>query len=143
MIRSLLTVIVGLVVGSLAVFVLGWVGNRFVPVPEGLDPANPEALVAYLAGAPPAVFLKLLAVWAGGAFAGGFTAALLAARQRSWHAIAVGSLQTLLALAQFGMIPHPLWVEISAVALFVPFAWLGSRLLVGTPDAPPDLAEGG
>ncbi|MEZ5314160.1 MAG: hypothetical protein R2862_11190 [Thermoanaerobaculia bacterium] len=141
MIRSILTVLVGLLVGSLAGFLLGLLGNRLMPPPAGLNLANPEALAAYVASAPPAVFLKMMAVWAGGAFAGGFAAALLAARQRSWHAIAVGAIQMFLALAQMAMIPHPAWVVVSGATLFIPFAWLGSRLLVGTPDAPPDAPE--
>ena len=135
MIRSFLTIVVGILVGSLTVFLLGWVGHLLVPPPAGVDLSIPETLMDYVETAPPAFFLVLLASWAGGAFAGGFAAALLAARQRSWHAIGVGSIQTLLAIFQLVMIPHPTWVAISAVTLFVPFAWLGGQPLSGTPDA--------
>ena len=136
MIRSILTVVVGILAGSFAMFALEWVGHQLVPPPAALDLSNMEALKAYVATAPPKVFIALLAAWAGGGFAGGFVAALLAARRRAAHAIAVGAIQSGLAVAQLVMIPHPTWVAVVGIGVFVPFAWLGGRPFAGAPDSP-------
>ena len=132
MIRSILTVLVGLIAGSVTVFALEWVGHRIQPPPAGLDLQNMEALKAYVSTAPPVVFVLLLAAWAGGGFVGGLVAAMLAARKRVAHALAVGSIQTILAVVQLVMIPHPIWVAVVGVLCFVPFAWFSGRL-VGDP----------
>jgi hypothetical protein len=133
--RSVLTVLAGLVSGGLTIYVLEWLGHRIAPPPEGLRLEDIDAIKAYVATAPPKVFLLLLAAWAGGAFVGGLVASFVAARARLRHALVVGGVQTAMATIQLAMVPHPLWVAVSGIALFVPFAWLGGRLFANVPDA--------
>jgi len=132
--RSILTVLSGLVSGGLTVYLLQWLGHRIVPPPEGLKLEDIEAIKAYVLTAPPAVFLLLLAAWAGGAFVGGMVASFIARTHRLRHSLAVGAIQAVLAAMQLAMVPHPAWVAISGVALFIPFAWLGGKLFAGVPE---------
>ncbi len=135
MIRSILTVIVGILAGSATVWVLETAGQRFFPSPAGVDLQNMEAMKEYVATAPMAMFLALLVAWAGGAFVGGLVAALLSERRRATHALAVGALQTAFAVIQFTMIPHPLWFMLLGVTVFLPVAGLAG-LLVGREPQP-------
>jgi hypothetical protein len=135
MMRSLLTVISGLITGGFAVRLFEWIGHRIAPPPAGLKIEDFDALRAYVASAPPKVFYLLLAAWAGGAFVGGFAAGHVAERRKELHALVVGLLQTALAGWQLSMIPHPTWVVVIGLTLFVPFAWLGGRIFAGEPEA--------
>jgi hypothetical protein len=135
MMRSLLTVISGLIIGRFAIRLFEWIGHKVVPPPVDLKIENFDALRAYVASAPPKVFYLLLAAWAGGAFVGGFVAGLVAERRKELHAFVVGLIQTALAGWQLSMIPHPTWVVVIGLTLFVPFAWLGGRILAGEPEA--------
>jgi len=135
MIRSILTVIVGILAGSASVWLLELAGHRLYPPPAGLDLENLEALKQYVASAPTGMFLALLAAWAGGAFVGGGVAALLSERRRAVHALVVGAAQTAFAVIQFTMIPHPLWFMLLGVAIFLPSAALAG-LLVGREPEP-------
>ncbi|MEO8276819.1 MAG: hypothetical protein ABI639_11420 [Thermoanaerobaculia bacterium] len=134
MIRSILTVLVGLLAGSVVVWVLEFAGHRFYPTPPGVDLENLEALKAYVASAPTAMFLVLLVAWAGGAFVGGGVAALLSPARRGLHALAVGGIQTLFASAQFAMIPHPVWFMVIGLTIFLPFAGLAGLIVGREPD---------
>lgn len=134
MIRSILTVIVGILAGSVAVWVLEMAGHHFYPPPAGVDLQNVEAFKQHVAGAPTGMLLSVLAAWAGGAFVGGLVAALLSERRRGVHALAVGALQTVLALVQFTIIPHPLWFMVLGVTIFLPFAGLGGLLVGREPE---------
>ena len=62
-------------------------------------------------------------------------AALLSERRRGLHGLAVGAVQTALAVAQLTMIPHPLWFMVVGVTMFLPLAGLGGLLVGREPDA--------
>ncbi len=134
MIRSILSVIVGILAGMVAIFLLQLVGHRLYPPPPGLDPANVEAFKAFVATAPVGMLLSVIVAWAGGAFVGGFVAALLSERRRVLHGLAVGGIQTLLAIAQLSMIPHPLWFTVLGVSIFLPIGGLAGLLVGREPD---------
>lgn len=135
MIRGILSIIVGILAGVVTILLLELAGHHFYPPPAGLDPQNVEAFQQYVATAPAGMLLSILAAWAGGAFVGGGVAALLSERRRNWHALAVGAIQTMLAIAQFSMVPHPFWFMVLGVTIFLPMAGLAG-LLVGREPEP-------
>ena len=136
MMRSTITVLVGILLGRLTTGLLGMVGHALYPPPadlalEGMD----EAWRQFMAGAPTGMFLALLLAGAGGAFVGGLVAALLSERRRILHALAVGAIQTGFAAVQFQMVPHPLWFTVLGVTVLLPAAGLAG-LLVGREPEP-------
>lgn len=136
MMRSLITVIVGVVVGRITTGLVGMAGHALYPPPAGLElDGTGDAWRLYLASAPTGMFLALLAAGAAGAFVGGLVAALLSERRRVLHALAVGALQTGFAVIQFRMVPHPLWFVILGVTVLLPIAALAG-LLVGREPEP-------
>jgi hypothetical protein len=133
-IRSILSVIVGVLAGVVTIFLLELAGRQFYPPPAGLDPTDAEAFKAAVAAAPVGMLLSVLVAWAGGAFVGGGVAALLSERRRALHSLAVGGVQTLLAVAQMAMIPHPLWFTVLGVTVLLPAAGLAGLLVGREPD---------
>lgn len=136
MMRSLITVIVGVLLGRITTGLAGRVGGALYPPPAGLElDATGEAWRAFLAAAPTGMFLALLAAGAAGAFVGGLIAALLAERRRVLHALSVGAVQTALAVVQFRMVPHPDWFMVLGVTVLLPCA-AAAGLLVGREPEP-------
>jgi hypothetical protein len=125
-IRSVLAVLAGVVVAGVVVVAIEAVGHRVYPGPEGHDH---EALAAYIRTAPPGVFLFVLAAWGIGTLAGAWLAAWLAGRAPVVHGLIIGGLLLLGALANLLMIPHPVWFSVVGVAMFLPAAWLGAKLV--------------
>ena len=135
MMRSVITVIVGILLGRITTGVLGLAGQALYPPPAGLElDGTGEAWRAYLGSAPPGMFLALLAAGVGGAFVGGLVAALLSERRRILHALAVGALQTVFAVVQFRLVPHPLWFMVLGVTVLLPVAGLAGLLVGREPD---------
>lgn len=127
--RSILVVVAGVVVGGIAVFALEMLGMTLFPLPDGVDPMDPESLAAAAAAGqiPLGAMIMVLAAWLVGALIGGYVAARLAAREALKHALVVGAVFTVLDLGNILTIPSPIWMAVLGVGLPVPAAYLGSR----------------
>src|SRR5262249_19667245 len=88
-----------------------------------------ETMRALLASAPVGALLVVLAGWVLGSLLGGFAVAWIGRRSPGGHAVALGALLTLAGLANNLMLPPPLWFWVAGLVVFVPAAYLGSRLL--------------
>lgn len=128
MIRSILAVLAGLMVFFIAVTVLQGMMVQLYPLPAGIDPNDLEALKRALMGMPAGAFAVLLAAYAVGAMCGGAVAAAVAGRRKMLHAAIVGGLTMLAGIANFARLPHPSWVVLVGVPLFVVMALIGGRL---------------
>ena len=127
MIRTVLSVIAGIVVAFAIVFISDALFHALVPsAPPPADTGNREAMAAYVAGQPIGVLIALLAAWALGAFAGSALAAHLARRGEMPGWIVTG-LFLLATAANFMMVPHPMWMVVLGVALILAAGWAGSR----------------
>src|SRR5262245_1013866 len=129
MIRCIVAVICGLIVGSvfnMAVILLSWAIYR---PPEGADMSNPETLKAYIESLPLPGFLLVLVAHAGGALVGGFVAARIAGRSAMVLGAIVGSFFLLGGVINLMSIPRPVWFAIVDVVLYLPCGILGARLV--------------
>ncbi len=110
MLRSVLSVVIGVLLGSVLILVVEILGHAMFPPPPGLDPENPESLRATPAGA----MLTVITAWFAGAFGGGVAASLIAKR---WAPAAwvVAATILLLAGATMAELPHPLWMIAGAI----------------------------
>jgi len=126
--RSLLACLAGLVLGSVVIGVVEFVGHQIYPPPAGIDPRDPESIRRAMETISMGALLVVLVAWAIGSVVGGLVAARLAPRQPMRCALIVGAMLLLAGIANLIMLPHPLWFSIVAVLLFLPAAWLGGRL---------------
>ncbi len=98
------------------------------PMPDGLDPSDPESIKAAMQKVPAGALVGVLISWAFGAFAGAWVAARLAPLNKLLFGLGIGALGVLAAVADMLMIPHPAWMWVLGVAEFIPAAYLGARL---------------
>ncbi|HUF47127.1 MAG TPA: hypothetical protein VMM93_04865, partial [Vicinamibacterales bacterium] len=128
MIRSLAAVVAGLVAAFAVMTVVEAVGHTIYPPPPDLDPLTPEGMAAIVAHLPTGALLFVLAAYVCGGLAGGAVAGRVA-RGRPVEPALVGTVLTLGALVNVITIPHPLWMSAASVAVQLPAAWLGGRLV--------------
>ncbi len=125
MLRSVLVVLLGVVVGGLIVALLEWAGHQVFPLPAGLNGA--EALAAYWQQAPEALLFVLLA-WFFGTLDGAMLAAWLAPSHPWRHAVAVTVILALAASATLSMLPHPFWFVLATPVVYLLACVLGGKV---------------
>ena len=125
MIRKILAVLLGAIVGSVFNMALISLSHVIYPLPEGIDPNDFEAFRAHVEanGLPTGALMIVLAAHAGGSFVSGFVCGVIA--QRSWYLAAaiLGILWTCGGIAMLGHIgvygPVLYWLEGAYLALSV------------------------
>lgn len=127
--RTILAVLAGLVVAWITITLCEFGGVILHPPAPGTNLADPDALAAHIAGAPPAAMALVLLGWVAGAFDGGLVAALISRLHKRGAALTIGVLVALGVIANSLMIPHPLWMTVAGLLLPIPAAWLASRLV--------------
>ena len=124
MIRIILGILAGAVVAMALVVCLEMASHAMYPPPAGLDPFDKADQARLIAMMPLGAALAVVAAWTVGAFGGALTALLIA--RRAWAGwviaglIACGGLFTVLS------IPHPLWMQVAAVAAPLIGGWLAT-----------------
>lgn len=126
MIRALLAVAAGIAVAFGGIALFQSLGHQLYPPPEGLDPSDPEAFAEIVGQMPVGALLMVLLAYALGTFCGAWLAARIAGRP--FPALLVGGVMMLAGISNLAVIPHPLWFMVLSVLVFVPSAWLASRV---------------
>jgi hypothetical protein len=135
MVRNIVAVLLGVMLATVVILVLEMVGKRVYPLPDGVDPNDQEALAKALPNMPTGAFLFLLLTYAAGSFVGGFLAARVARRAPVRQALIVGAVLMALGLANLLMLPgQPAWFWAASLLVYLPTAYLGSRLAPRPPS---------
>lgn len=127
MIRSMFSVMLGMLVALMVMLGLEFVGTWMFPMPAGQLAADAD-LAELIANAPTGKLVWVLLGWLLAACCGGWVAARLARVHRMGAAITIGVLLVLGVLLNAWMLPHPLWMTLLGVIGPVPLAWCGGRL---------------
>ena len=129
MVRNILAVIAGIVLGSLVNGGLIQLGHMVIALPPGTDVSTMEGLRAAMPNFGPEQFIVPFVAHAGGTLVGAFVAALIAASQKFKIAMAIGVLFLIGGIVAGIWIRSPLWYNvIDFLFAYIPFAWLGARL---------------
>lgn len=126
--RNILAVVSGVVAGFVLILIVEGIGHLLYPPPEGLDYGDMEAVRAMTANLPAGALLMVAVAWAVGAFGGGWLAARIAKRSGTVHALIVGAVIELGAIANLLMLPHPVWFWVVGIVAILPAAYAGSRM---------------
>ena len=126
MIKNILAVIVGLLVGNIAIMGLHYLGMVFYPLPEETDMNDMKAIAEYMNIAPLGSLLFVMLAHIGGTFMAGISTALVSKSIIPIYII--GSFFTLAAIYNLYMLPHPLWFNIEAI-LYFPAAIYSYKLI--------------
>jgi hypothetical protein len=131
LVRSVLSVIAGVIVASLLIALMELLGHLVYPLPPDLDPSDPAdraAFEAYIATAPLGAFLLLLLAYAVGALCGSWLAARLAGRSPLLHGLIVGVVILLVNAATMARITHPAWFIVTSLLLILALSYVGAKL---------------
>ncbi len=130
-IRNILAVIGGIVIGSMVNMGIITLGPSIIPPPSGVDISTPEGLKAGMHLFEPKHYIFPFLAHALGTLAGAFTAAMLAAYKRMKIALGIGIFFLLGGIASVVMLSSPMWYTVCDLLLaYMPMAILGGRLAV-------------
>ncbi len=136
-VRNVLAVIAGFVVGSLVNVGLINMGQALIPLPEGADSSTLETLRESMKLFTPANFLFPFLGHALGTLAGASVAARRAASHPMQFALGIGACFLVGGIAAVSMIGGPLWFNATDLLLaYLPMGYLGAVLAGATRSTP-------
>ena len=128
-IRNILAVVAGIVVGSVVNMGLVTIGPAVIPPPEGTDVTSMEGLKASMHLFGPQHFIFPFLAHALGTLAGAWLAALIATSHKLKYALAIGVFFLIGGIVNVFMLPSPLWFAVlDLVVAYIPMGWLGGRM---------------
>ena len=130
--RKILAVILGPIVGTITLLMVGTIANAIHPTPpELMDAATPEAVAQRVAFASTSTWLSTIFGLALGAFLGGVVGAGVAKEKIVWVTSAIGLVLSLWAFYTFYIVfPAVLWVPIGMLISALLFSYLGGVVVM-------------
>ncbi|MDM4766602.1 hypothetical protein [Pelomonas sp. SE-A7] len=129
LLRLILAVLAGLVIGSIVNMALVMTGPKLIPPPAGADVTTMEGLKATIHLFEPRHFLFPFLAHALGTLVGAAVATVLTPDRSVRAAYAVGVMFMLGGIANCFMLPGPAWFNaVDVILAYLPMAWLGHRL---------------
>jgi hypothetical protein len=129
---KILAVIIGGIVGTIILFMVGMIANAISPTPpELMDPATPEAVAQRVESAPLFTWLSTIFGLALGAFLGGLIGAIVAKEKIIRVTGAIGLVLSPWAFYTFYIVfPEVLWVPIAMLISVFYFSYLGGVVII-------------
>lgn len=129
LLRNVLAVIAGIVIGGIVNMALVTVSPSLIPPPAGVDVTNAESLRSAMHLFEPRHFVMPFLAHAVGTLVGALVAYLIAASHKARLAYAVGAFFLVGGIAASFMIPAPTWfIALDLLVAYLPMAWLGIRI---------------
>ncbi len=130
-IKNILAVIAGIVVGSLVNMGIIMVSGSIIPPPNGADVTTAEGLKAAMHLFQPRHFLLPFLAHALGTFVGSLIAAIIATKRKMLFALIIGVFFLAGGIINVLMLPSPLWFSIVDLAgAYFPMAFLAGKLVL-------------
>ena len=133
-IRNILALVAGWVVGSVINMGLIQTGHTLMPI-EGVDPSDMEALAAAMPTLDFKYFIFPFLAHALGTFSGAIVAGLLAASHKMKFSLGIGVLFLAGGIMVNYMLPGPIWFAVADIVLaYIPMAWIGGKIALHRKD---------
>ncbi len=127
MFKRILFIVIGLVVAAAVVSVIEALSHQIYPLPDGIGYEDIDALKEYIQNdLPVGAMLFVMLAHAVGTFAGSFTATKLSKGKAS-AGIIVGMVMMIFGLITLFTLPHPLWMSVLDLAVYLPAAYFGVK----------------
>lgn len=128
--RNILAVLVGLIVGSVVNMSIIEISSSIIPPPEGFDLKTEEGLKASIHLLEAKHFIFPFLAHAVGTFIGAMLTTLIAKTHKMKLALLIGMFFLAGGIWMVTIIPAPIgFVIVDVVFAYIPCAWLGSRLI--------------
>jgi hypothetical protein len=129
LLRNILAVIVGLVIGGFVNMALVTLSPSLIPPPAGVDVNDAESLAKGIHLFEPRHFIMPFLAHALGTLVGALVAYLIAATYKLQIAYVIGAVFLCGGVAASFMIPAPAWfIALDLLAAYLPMAWLGIQM---------------
>ena len=130
-IRNILAVVAGLVVGSAVNMGIIMISSSIIPPPEGVDNTTMEGLKAGIHLFKPKHFIFPFLAHSLGTFVGALLATIIAATHKMKFALSIGIFFLAGGIANIIMLPSPVWFTVvDLVGAYIPMAFLAGKLVV-------------
>lgn len=130
-VRNILAVLAGIVVGSIVNMGIIQLGPSVIPQPEGVDNSTMESLAATMHLFETKHFIVPFLAHALGTLVGAFIAAKIAVSHKMRFALGLGVFFLLGGIAAVFMLPAPMWYNVTDLVLaYIPMAYLGGKMAV-------------
>ena len=127
--KNILAVILGLVLGSVVNMGLIMISGSVIPPPEGADVTTMEGLVESMHKFQPKHFIFPFLAHALGTLVGAFVAASIAATHKMKFALAIGVFFLIGGIVNVFLLPSPTWFAIvDLVGAYIPMAFIGGKI---------------
>lgn len=127
--RNVLAVIAGIVLGSIVNSLLVNIGPAIIPLPDGADVSSMEKLAETMHLFKPKNFIFPFLGHAVGALVGAFTVVKLAANNHKKFALGMGAFFLLGGIYAIYLFGGPLWFKaLDLLVAYIPMGWLGWKL---------------
>lgn len=128
-VRNILAVIVGIIVGSIINMRLIKLGPNIIPPPLGLDVTTAEGLQSGIHLMEAKHFLFPFLAHALGTLFGAIAASVVAATKKMIFAMVIGVFFLAGGIGAVAMIPAPIWFDIvDLLCAYIPMAFLGGKI---------------
>ena len=129
MVRNILAVIGGLIVGSIVNMGIVTLSAIVIPPPPGADMSTMEGVIAAMPLFESKHFIFPFLAHAMGTLVGALVAALIATERKLTPALVVGAFFLLGGIYMVWTVPAPMWFEAADVLLaYIPMAFIGAKL---------------
>lgn len=129
-IRNILAVIAGWLLGSVINLSLIKIGHSLFPI-EGIDPNDMEALAEVMPTLDFKYFIFPFLAHALGTLIGAFIAGLIAVNHKMKIALGIGLIFLIGGVLASFMIPAPTWFVVGDLLIaYIPMAWIGGKLAI-------------
>jgi hypothetical protein len=134
MLRRIISVVIGVIIGIVIIFIGDSVCMRLHSPPPGLNPMDLVNFNAYVNSIPSYVMAIMFFFWMLSTFLGGMVAALI--NQPGWKnsALITGSILLAASILNMINISHPMWMVVAAVIFYIPMAYLGALIVSKSRD---------
>ena len=129
LLRNILAVILGLVIGNIAIMGLHYLSMLAYPLANGVEMSDIDAIASYIKTAPLGSLILVMVAHLGGTFIAGISVALVSDSIKAIYI--VGVFFTLAGIYNLYVLPHPIWFNIEAI-LYFPAAMYGYKLIEKT-----------
>ena len=127
--RNVLAVVAGIVVGGIVNMALVTIGPMVIPVPDGVDMSDMDKMAENIKLFKPRNFIAPWFAHALGTLAGACVAAKLAASHKMSFALGIGGFFLLGGIMMVVMAGGPLWfILLDLIGAYVPMGFLGGML---------------
>lgn len=131
MLRNILSVPAGFILGSIVNMSLVMIGSAVIPPPAGADVSSMESLKASMPLFEPRHFLFPFLAHALGTLAGAVVAAAVARTHTSRFALAIGVLFLIGGSINIMMIGGPVWFNaVDLLFAYLPMGYIGGRIVL-------------